>query len=639
MRIDVKKYVFVGLEDEREAFFKKAQDAGIVQFIEKTKNSTKGLPTDVSNVSNAIKILRGLPTAEQEDLDDFSQADSITSKILQLKDKLEKLEEEQRVNKLEIARVGIFGNFSSEDIAYIKQEGHKVVQFFFAKKGIFTQESLPGEVVFIASDHGLDYYIAINDQPMQYDKMVEMRIEHPLGALKARAVQVEQELHQTEKTLKTYAKYNKFLHHALIYKLNSYHLTTAQNGVESVEQNLFAIEGWVPVDKQAELHALVDKMHVYVEEIAIEPTDAIPTYLENEGVNKIGEDIIGVYDVPSHADKDPSLWVLIWFSFFFAFIVGDAGYGLVFLAVAMYIRYKSGTLTHVKKRMMNLFFILCFSCIAWGLLVNSFFGISFGPDSPIRKVSLLHWLVEKKAEYLIETKDATYQEWADKYPEVKNATTSQEFLNSAVTVSPDGSVSYDALDKFSDNIMLELALLIGVIHIVFSLLRYMNRNWSHLGWVLFIIGGYLYFPYYLKATSIPAFLLGYNQEKVAMQGLYLMLGGLSLAVIISVVKNKFLGLLEIMTSIQIFSDILSYLRLYALAMAGAIVGATTNEAMASVTFVVGIVLVIIGHGVNILLSAMGGVIHGLRLNFLEWYHYSFEGGGKKFTPLSKQRIE
>ena len=404
MRIDVKKYVFVGLEDEQEAFFKKAQDAGIVQFIEKTKNSTKGLPTDVSNVSNAIKILRGLPTAEQEDLDDFSQADHITSKILQLKDKLEKLEEEQRVNKLEIARVGIFGDFSPEDIAYIKQEGHKVVQFFFAKQGAYTQDSLPAEVVYVASEHGLDYYVAINDQSMQYDKMVEMRIEHPLGALKARTVQIEQELHQTEKTLKTYAKYNKFLHHALISKLNTYHLATAQNGVETVEQNLFAIEGWVPVDKQAELHSLVDQMHVYVEEIAVEPTDAIPTYLENTGANKIGEDIIGVYDVPSHTDKDPSLWVLVWFSFFFAFIVGDAGYGLVFLAVAMYIRYKSGALTHLKKRMMNLFFILCGSCIVWGVLVNSFFGISFGPDSPMRKFSLLTWLVEKKAEYLIESK-------------------------------------------------------------------------------------------------------------------------------------------------------------------------------------------------------------------------------------------
>lgn len=639
MRIDVKKYVFVGLEDEREAFFRKAQDAGIVQFIEMGKAKTKAIPTDVSNVSMAIKILRRLPTVEQEDSDDFSQADGLTSKILQLKDNLEKLAEEQRVIKLEIARIGIFGNFSLEDLAYIKQEGHKVIQFFFAKQGVFTQESLPAEVVHVGSNHGLDYFIAINSQPMQYEKMIEMRIEQPLGALRTRAAQVEEELHHTEKNLKTYAKYNKFLHHALINKLNTYHLAAALNGVQSIEQNLFAIEGWVPVNKQEDLQAFVDKMNVYVEEIAIEPKDAIPTYLENKGAHKIGEDIIGVYDVPSHTDKDPSLWVLISFSFFFAFIVGDAGYGLVFLAMAFYIRYKSGALTQVKKRVLKLFFILCFSCITWGLLVNSFFGISFGPESPIRKVSLLHWLIEKKAAYLIEHKDATYQDWLSQYPDLKNATTPQEFLNTAVTVSSEGNVSYDAMDKFADNIMLELALLIGVIHVIISLLRYMNRNWSHLGWVLFIIGGYLYFPYYLKALSIPAFLLGFNQEKVAIQGLYLMLGGLSLAVILSIMKNKFLGLLEVMTSIQIFSDILSYLRLYALAMAGAIVGATTNEAMASATFIVGIILVIVGHSVNIVLSAMGGIIHGLRLNFLEWYHYSFEGGGKKFIPLSKQRIE
>jgi V/A-type H+-transporting ATPase subunit I len=47
----------------------------------------------------------------------------------------------------------------------------------------------------------------------------------------------------------------------------------------------------------------------------------------------------------------------------------------------------------------------------------------------------------------------------------------------------------------------------------------------------------------------------------------------------------------------------------------------------------GIFIVISGHALNIALSSMAGVVHGLRLNFLEWYHYCFEGGGKRFNPL------
>lgn len=639
MRIDVKKFLFIGLEDEREAFFKKAQAAGIIHFIDIGKNKVKGVSTEISNITHAIKILRGLPTVEQEEIEEYALADGLTHKILQLEETQEKLLEEQRVLHLEIARVGIFGDFSPEDIAFIEKEGHRKVQFFFSKAGISSEVSFPDEVLNVGSDHGLDYYVAINPQPTQYDKLVEMRIEHPLGMLRKRVFTVENELHETEQRLKTYARYNLFLHHALINKLNTVHLNEALSSVQTIENNLFAIEGWVPKNKMSELQQLVNDMNVHVDEIAIEPTDATPTYLENEGASRIGQDVVGIYDVPSATDKDPSLWVLLSFAFFFAFIVGDAGYGLVFLAIALYMRYKYTKLSRGKTRVLNLFFILSVACIGWGLLTNSFFGISFDPDSPMRKVSLIHWLVEKKTAYLLKHKDETYDAWVAKFPALKEAQTPQEFLNTAVKVNPDGSITYEGMNKFSDNILLELALVIGIIHVIISLLRYMNRNWSHLGWILFIIGGYLYFPYYLHATSMLNFVFDLPSARVAKEGLYLMIGGISFAVLVAIIKHKFLGILEVMTSIQIFSDILSYLRLYALALAGAIVSATANEVLGSVSFVVGAIIVISGHLVNIVLSAMGGVIHGLRLNFLEWYHYSFEGGGKKFLPLIKRRIE
>jgi V/A-type H+-transporting ATPase subunit I len=64
-----------------------------------------------------------------------------------------------------------------------------------------------------------------------------------------------------------------------------------------------------------------------------------------------------------------------------------------------------------------------------------------------------------------------------------------------------------------------------------------------------------------------------------------------------------------------------------------------NEIAGSIFFVGGILVIMIGHLVNLALAIMGGVIHGLRLNFLEWYHYSFIGGGKPFKPLEKIDIE
>ena len=63
--------------------------------------------------------------------------------------------------------------------------------------------------------------------------------------------------------------------------------------------------------------------------------------------------------------------------------------------------------------------------------------------------------------------------------------------------------------------------------------------------------------------------------------------------------------------------------------------ATFNNISSNLPLVLGIIVLIFGHGINIVLAIMGGVIHGLRLNFIEWYHYSFEGGGHRFKPLSK----
>ncbi|MFS8563708.1 MAG: hypothetical protein LVR00_05075 [Rhabdochlamydiaceae bacterium] len=92
---------------------------------------------------------------------------------------------------------------------------------------------------------------------------------------------------------------------------------------------------------------------------------------------------------------------------------------------------------------------------------------------------------------------------------------------------------------------------------------------------------------------------------------------------------------EISSVIQIFVDVLSYLRLYALSLAAAIMASTFNQEGSALGLVFGAVAIFLGHCINISVGFMGGIIHGLRLNFLEWYHHCFDGGGKLFKPLKK----
>lgn len=629
MRIDVKKFLFIGLQYQQELFFKEAQRAGIIHFIDKSPTPYKAFSEEVDRVISAIKVVRELPVMEQEEGVDFDRADEIVERVLKLRETIDKREENVRVLSLEIARVAVFGDFSPDDIAYIEAEGRRKVQFFCAAHGVVNAADTP-ELVYVGTDFGLDYFVAINKQQTQYPNLVEMKIDKPVGELSSQLHKVQQERREAEDTLKRYAKYEDFLHDVLKLKLNNSSLAQTQTYVERpLDESLFSVTGWVPSTKMADLHRLLQELSIYSERIAIEPWDTIPTYLENTGASRLGEDLVHIYDTPSSEDKDPSLWVLCFFALFFAMIVGDGGYGLVFLGIALYLRFKY---THVKgatKRFFNLFAILAVACMMWGVTNASFFGISLSVDNPMRNVSLISWLVGKKADYHLNAKDTVQQFWQKKYPELEHIYSAEDFLRLHTD-----KAGYDVLAKFSDQVFLELVLVVAVIHVILSMLRYLSRNWSGVGWILFLIGAFLYLPHtFLDTITFGQYVLHMDAAKAAEAGLYLICIGFSLAIGLGVLQNGLLGLSEIPQVIQVFADIMSYLRLYALGLAGSIVAGTLNEMAAGLPFVLGGILILVGHTVNMLLAIAGGVIHGLRLNFLEWYHYSFYGGGKPFQPL------
>lgn len=632
MRVDLEKFLIVGSEQDRRSFFTEAQKVGIIHFIDPNPSAVKELPQEIHDMIAAIKVLRGLPPMEQDETREYALAEGIVNKILQLHQEGIRLMESERVTLLDIARVEAFGDFSHEDIAFIEKEGKCVIQFFVAKSGSADREDLPDELLFLNRDYGLDYFMAVNKEPVQYEGFSEMRIDKTVSELKKQLALIKQEQHDLEQRLKNYSKYNDFLHRALAYKLNTYHLHSAENySTTPLDGYLFAVTGWAPIDKVEDLKLLADKTNMHIEQVAIEPNETIPTYLENQGYNRIGEDLVNIYDTPSHTDKDPSFWIITCFATFFAMIVGDAGYGLIFLLVAFYIRYKFTNLKGLGYRVWKLILILGAACIIWGMLTASYFGFQLDVKNPLRKVSLISWLVEKKAEYHFNHRDEVYDAFVKEFPKLKDAKTPEEFLNNATVVKA-GKVEHPMYFKFYDNILFEIALLVGVIHISISLLRYLRRNWAAIGWVIFIVGAYLYVPRYLHTVSIIHFAFGVPRS-IANDGFYLMIGGVCIAFILGLIQHRLKGLLEPMTVIQIFADTMSYLRIYALSLAGAMVSATINEFAGATIFVLGAVLFLIGHVTNIALSIMGGVIHGLRLNFLEWYHYSFEGGGKKFNPL------
>lgn len=640
MIVNLHKYLIIGNKSEMDRFFTLSQRAGFMEFIGLSHKKALEMPDDAKKIISAIKIARVHSVHAHEPYYPTIEPLQLAEQILSLNEEHEKLLEEQRILNAEVARIAPFGDFSRDELDRLEREGKRVFQFFCMKSDLAHDMTLPPEVIYVGTEYDLDYFVAINKERTTYPKMVEILIEKPIGLVKERLHHVRLELSKVEQEIHDAAKGYEFLQSGLLEYLDDYHLQLAKHdAARPMGESLFAIEAWVPETKIKALYGLLSGLDVFTEEIAIEPSDKIPTCQENKGAGKLGEDLVHIYDTPAWTDKDPSLWVLVFFALFFAMIVSDAGYGLIYLSIGLYLKWKFKKASGFFKRFIKLTLIVSTACIVWGTLTASFFGIEIGANNPFRRVSLIHYLASKKAEYHIEKKDDVYEEYLKQFPDVATATNGHEFLLKA-SQEVDGKIKYNALEDFYDDILLEISLFIGVIHISLSFIRYMTRNWTGIGWILFMIGGYLYFPSFLEATSLLNFLGVISKPLAYAVGKQLLYTGLGLVLVISLLQKKKWGALhELTNAIQVFADVLSYLRLYALALAGMIMASTFNDLGTRAGLIGGIVIILLGHITNLTLTIMSGVIHGLRLNFLEWYHYSFEGGGRAFNPLRIRKVK
>jgi len=639
MIINLKKHLFFGSKDAVSDFFIRAQEKGFIEFIT-DRRKKKEVPEPVRRLMSAIKILRKQPLKDPYlGGGGFLFADEVATQVLDLTHEIEKLSEEKRFIEAEIARVGPFGQFSFDDIAFIQEKTGKIFQFFCVKTSKTHEIKKAESLIYIGTDYDLDYFIGLHNEAKHFPGMIEMHFDRTVGELRNHLSFVDETIHQVEAELKGYAGHLDFLRDSLLGQLDIHSLEKTQKEVDfPIKGSLFSIEAWVPENKLHELPKLVGDLPIGFEPIAIEKEEKVPTYMENQKFNEIGEDLVRIYDIPAATDKDPSGWVFWAFTLFFSMILADGGYGLLYLGLFFYLRYKFPKLRGGGKRFLKLIGILATGSVIWGILTTSFFGMEVNPKSPIAKFSILNHMAAKKAEYHALKNDNTQKEWVAKFPAIAKAKNGNEILAAAV-VQKGKIKSYPILDEYTDNILLEFSLLVGVIHISLSLLRYLRRNWANIGWVFFAIGGYLYFPVTLHAASLVEF-LGLIPKTVAETiGLQLLYVGIGLAVVLALLQKKLRGIGEIANIITVFANILSYLRLYALALASTIMARTFNSMGLEIGLVIGSVVILAGHSVNLLLGTMGGVIHGLRLNFIEWYHYSFEGEGRLFNPLRRLRMK
>ena len=183
MIIDLRKFVFFGIKEDLDPFFKRAQEQGFIEFIDTEGHRPIELSKPIQNLVSAIKILKKQPHIEPEKNADLLNEDHLVNKVIYDQDFLEKLLETERVLKVEMTRIKPLGNFSSKEIKDLEKEAGRYIQFFSIKTSKMEQILFPDFLVHIARKDDRDYFLSISKEKENYPDFIEISIKDSFNEL------------------------------------------------------------------------------------------------------------------------------------------------------------------------------------------------------------------------------------------------------------------------------------------------------------------------------------------------------------------------------------------------------------------------------------------------------------------------
>jgi V/A-type H+-transporting ATPase subunit I len=596
--VPLDKMTLYGAETQKTRVLEQLQLLGCAHLINLGETGSDYAADDVStDVRDALKYLSACPERFRpiRRIDQFHR-EVVVADALRLKGQQHRLSDEHDELQKAIKDLKPWGEFQLPSEARIGD-----VRFWFYIVPLhdlpkFEAAAAPSREV--NRDHRNAYVVVLSrDEPQNVPGARVDLDSRPLSELHTRLEDVGESLAETQYQRVGLTRWCNLLRAGLGEADDATERDLAAQQMLDGD-SVFAIQGWVPRDTASQIRSFAADHNLAVTIEPPGPNDEPPTLLHNPERLAGSEGLVTFYKTPVYRAWDPSIVSFVSFAIFFAMIVADAGYGIIFALLTACFWRKLGT-TEGGRRGRNVFATIVVFTIAYGIMCGSYFGVSPPADSLPGHLKII--------------------------------------------------------DAQSQSQMMPLTIIIGVIHLSLAHLvtAWLNRGraiaLASLGWVSVMAG----------ATLVGMSILGgdvteHRAEQLSQAGAILLVGGLVAVFLFSSqrpllsfsikthVLRVFDGLQALTGLSGLFGDALSYLRLFALGLASAKLSETFNGLGASAWdnagfgVIAGIGIVILGHTLNLILSIMGGVVHGLRLNCIEFYKWSLPEEGYSFKAFAKK---
>ena len=616
MIVTMKKITLVVLDREREQALTELRRTGVlhIEKTEATSQSCSDLQAQINRLDQAQSFLSEVKIDKKQVLTSVllskEESEAVINRIFAIQDEYKEARESISTLQYELDRLSPWGDIDPSDFQFLADKGLYLFPFEMTVSDFNLLSDTVTRII-LYRDSKIVRCVLVQSNDLLHESVSEaaFELEMPYTSTKI----MREELKKAQELLPVLdAKMREEVQYVSSLE-NLKMILSAELDFETVRQSMPLIEmgntdnkaqtslawltGFVPIDQENKIREASQKHGwAFLSSEPIEE-DNVPTQIKNNRfVNLISPLLEFLGTVPGYRELDISLWFLLFFGIFFAMIFGDAGYGTLLVLASLGAVFSAIKKGKTPNTGLYMFVYLGLMTVVWGTVTCTWFSLP---------VSTLPRFLQNIS-----------------IPAFSNA-------------NPDSATNIKVFCFTLGLIQISLAHLIGFIRNIKS-----AKLLGELGALMMTIGMYfVVLNLVVDAEKYPLtnVVLGLIAVGFVLNFVFINFDGSIGGGILESLKNIITMLLGV---VNMFGDIMSYIRLWAVGLAGAAISSTINSMagpfLGGFIIFAAILILFFGHGLNLVMNALSVIVHGVRLNTLEFSnHLGLTWSGFKYEPFTE----